>query len=206
MTPDGMLQPTVGSHGETGGAGAAERVDRALEMLRAHLLERTTRNDWDEGHAHEVAQAIVTCLRQAADFPVGASKARDPRLSRERLRRALKFINANLDSKLSWEQIAGAVGLPPFAFGRRFKITTGLTPRQYVIRCRIRKSMSLLSSSNQSIADIALDVGCSCQSHLTTMFQKHTGTTPGMFRKASKRSERVLVRARAAEWTAVPLL
>lgn len=71
---------------------------------------------------------------------------------------ALKFINANLDSKLDWEQMADAVGMSPFAFGRGFK---------------------------QSIADVALDVGCSCQSHLATMFRKHTGTTPGRFRRRS---------------------
>src|ERR1700681_3397624 len=107
MTPDGMLESVVGSEGETGNPGPAGRVDRALDMLRAHLLERITRNGWDEGHAHEVVHAIVTCLRQTAAFAVGVSQVRDPRLSRERLRRALRFINANLDSKLNWEQIAG---------------------------------------------------------------------------------------------------
>ena len=104
----------------------------------------------------------------------------------EILGNALRFINANLDSKLDWEQMAGAVGMSPFAFGRGFKLAMGLTPHQYVICCRIRKAMSLLASSDQGIADIALDVGCSCQSHLTTMFRKHTGTTPGRFRRASK--------------------
>jgi AraC-like DNA-binding protein len=49
--------------------------------------------------------------------------------------------------------------------------------------------MRLLASSERSIVDIALDVGCSCQSHLTTMFRKHTGTTPGSFRRASQRGQ-----------------
>ena len=42
--------------------------------------------------------------------------------------------------------------------------------------------MKLLSRTDCSIVDIALDVGCACQSHFTTMFRKCTGTTPGAFR------------------------
>jgi transcriptional regulator GlxA family with amidase domain len=188
MTPDGMLESIAGSYGQAGNAEPARRVDRALDMLRAHLLERTVGNDWNEEHAHEVARAIVTCLRESTGVPADSKPSRAPGLSREYLRRALRFIRDNLDSKLNWEQIADAVGLAPFNFGRSFKLTTGLTPHQYVIRCRMRKAMSLLASSDQSICDIALDVGCSCQSHLTTLFRKHAGTTPAAFRLASRRA------------------
>jgi AraC family transcriptional regulator len=156
-------------------------------MLRAHLLDRTAGSDWSEEQAHEVALAIVTCLRDSTGLPAVDMPSRVPGLSREHLRRAVKFIHDNLEAKLHWEQIAEAVGLAPFNFGRSFKITTGLTPHQYVIRCRIRKAMSLLVDTGRSICDIALDVGCSCQSHLTTLFRKHTGTTPGAFRTASTR-------------------
>ena len=106
-------------------------------------------------------------------------------LSPETLRRALNFINANLGSKLGWEQIANAAGLDRLRFGRSFKRTTGLTPHQYVARRRIQRARSLLASSNQSIAEIALEVGCYCQSHFTTFFRQHTGITPGAFRAVS---------------------
>jgi AraC-like DNA-binding protein len=197
MTPDGMLESIAGSHGQASSADPARRVDRALDMLRAHLLERTVGNDWNEEHAHEVARAIVTCLRESADFPADDRQMRLPGLSRESLRRAVRFIHDNLDSKLNWEQIAQAVGLAPFSFGRSFKLTTGLTPHQYVIRCRMRKAMSLLANTEQSICDISLDVGCSCQSHLTTLFRKHTGTTPGAFRMASKKTRGAFLAAPA---------
>jgi AraC family transcriptional regulator len=115
---------------------------------------------------------------------------RVPGLSKEHLRRAVQFIVDNLDARLDWKQLGGAVGLAPFHFGRSFKITTGLTPHQYVIRCRICKAMSLLANTDRAICDIALDVGYSCQSRLTTLFRKHTGTTPGAFRMASRKGER----------------
>jgi transcriptional regulator GlxA family with amidase domain len=197
MTPDGMIGSIADSYGQERSPDPARRVDRALDMLRAHLLERTVGSDWNEEHAREVAHAIVACLRESMGVPANDRPSRAPGLSRESLRRAVRFIHDNLDARLDWEQIADAVGLAPFFFGRSFKLTTGLTPHQYVIRCRIRKAMSLLANTEQSICDIALDVGCSCQSHLTTLFRKHTGTTPGAFRMASKGSRGAIVAAPA---------
>jgi len=102
------------------------------------------------------------------------------------LRRAVRFVNDNLDSKLKWDEIASDVGLDPFTFGRGFKLSTGMTPHQYIIRCRLRRAMKLLARDELTLADIALEVGCSCQSHLTTLFRKHLGTTPGVFRMSAR--------------------
>ena len=61
------------------------------------------------------------------------------------MQRAIRFVNDNLDSKLRWDEIATAVGLDPFTFGRGFKLTTGMTPHQYIIRCRLRRAIRLLA-------------------------------------------------------------
>jgi len=158
----------------------------------------TLDNAWDKRYAGEVAHSIVDHLRRNAAYPLEGAKFRGLRLSRQGLRRALAFVNANLDSKLNWGRIARAVGMSTFSFGRRFKVTTGITPHQYVIRRRIRKAMSLLASTERSICDIALDVGCACQSHLTTMFRKYAGTTPSAFRRSAKANRRVPPAAHAA--------
>ena len=63
-----------------------------------------------------------------------------------------------------------------FGFSRSFEQFTVMTPHQYVIRCRVHRAMKLLEGEKLSVSDIALEVGCSRQSHLTTLFRKHTGT------------------------------
>ena len=57
--------------------------------------------------------------------------------------------------------------------------------------------MKLLSQSEMKLAEIALEVGCCCQSHLTALFRKHLNTTPGEYRQSrahadSKSEERLL--------------
>jgi AraC-like DNA-binding protein len=63
-------------------------------------------------------------------------------------------------------------------------MSTGITPQQYVIRCRLRRAVKLLQYGEMGTAEIALEVGCSSQSHLTTLFGRYIGAMPGAFRKA----------------------
>jgi AraC family transcriptional regulator len=162
-------------------------VEHALGMMRTYLVECVAQNDWGEHRAEELAQTIRTCLRQKTDEPDQQAPQRNARLARDVLRRAIRFVNDKLDSKLKWDDMAAAVGLDPFTFGRGFKLATGMTPHQYIIRCRIRRAMRLLAGEEMTLADIALEVGCSCQSHLTTLFRKHLGTTPGAFRGSARK-------------------
>ena len=102
------------------------------------------------------------------------------------MRSALQYVNDNLDSKLSWAQIAAAVGLSEFRFGRSFKLASGVTPHQYVIQCRVARAMKLLERAEASIAEIALEVGCSMPEPPHDGVSQATGTTPGAFRRAAR--------------------
>jgi AraC-like DNA-binding protein len=142
--------------------------------------------------ADRTAHAVVAGLRAGGDASAEGGDMRSAALPLRALRRAIQYINDNLDSRLSWGAIGAAIGLNRFRFGRDFKRATGVTPHQYVLRCRVKRAMKLLSDSDLSIADIALEIGCSCQSHFTTLFRKHTGMTPGAFRRAAEASRRHL--------------
>jgi len=171
------------------------RVDRTLSMLRIHLVECVAENNWEDGRAEEVARTIVACLRGAAtDLGIAVSRERNAKLTQATLRRVIRFINENLDAKLKWDEIATAVNLDRYTFGRAFKLTTGMTPHQYIIRCRLKRALRLLARRELSLAEVALEVGCSCQSHLTTLFREHLGTTPGAFRIAAREDQQWAMR------------
>ena len=161
-------------------------VEHALTMMRTYLVEYAAQNEWGDDRSEELAQTIVACIRQSTNAAHQKVSRFDLPLARDVLRRAIRFINDNLNSTLKWGEIASAVGVDQFSFGRGFKLATGMTPRQYIIRCRLRRAMKLLAKEQVSLADIALEVGCSCQSHLTTLFRKHLGTTPGAFRESAR--------------------
>jgi AraC family transcriptional regulator len=158
------------------------KIEGALEMMRAYLVEYVSYDEGRDDRVDEVTHTIEAWLRQSSAELRQVVPQRASKLSWHVFRHAVRFVHDNLDSKLRWEEIAAEVGLDPFTFGRGFKQSAGMTPRQYVIRCRLRRAMVLLARDDLTLADIALEVGCSCQSHLTTLFRKNLGTTPGALR------------------------
>ena len=104
-------------------------------------------------------------------------------LTHTRLQQAIDYIHAHLERDLSLAEIAQVVNISPTYFASLFKRTTGISPHKYVVQLRVERAKLLLSKTNLAIADIALQVGFSNQSHLTRHFKRLTGATPKQFRK-----------------------
>jgi AraC-like DNA-binding protein len=71
-------------------------------------------------------------------------------------------------------------------FAREFKRLTGFAPHQYVLGRRVERARALLARGERSITEVALTVGFSSQSHLTTAFRRVYGTTPAAYRNQRK--------------------
>ncbi len=61
-----------------------------------------------------------------------------------KLQQILDYISAYLDRDLSLKELGNVVQMSPYYFSRLFKETTGITPRQYIIRRRIERAKNLL--------------------------------------------------------------
>ena len=105
-------------------------------------------------------------------------------LSRERLQRVCDYIEAHLDDRLTLADLAGVACLSPYHFSRSFKQAVGVGPQRYVMERRIERAKILIRRTRQPLASIALEVGFTDQSHLTGVFRRETGMTPGRFRAA----------------------
>jgi AraC family transcriptional regulator len=99
-------------------------------------------------------------------------------LTHAQLQQTINYINTHLDRDLSLVQIAGVINISPTYFASLFKRATGISPHQYVIKQRVERAKLLLTTTELTIADIALQVGFSSQSHLTQQFKRLTSMTP----------------------------
>lgn len=111
-----------------------------------------------------------------------------PQLSHAKLRDIRDYVRVNLANDLSVCELAKIARLSPFHFSRLFKNSVGMTPCQYVIRERIQEGGKMLRTGKESIAEIALAVGFSSQSHFTDVFRKITGSTPKRERSKAQSS------------------
>ncbi|WP_299043952.1 AraC family transcriptional regulator [uncultured Tateyamaria sp.] len=104
-------------------------------------------------------------------------------LNPAQMSRVVDFIEAKIATRITLADLAEMCGISQFRFMRAFKAETGFNPHQYVIERRVARAKSLLQDSEDSIADIAYDIGFSSQAHMTDVFRKRVGATPGQFRR-----------------------
>jgi AraC family transcriptional regulator len=103
-------------------------------------------------------------------------------LTRTQLQQAIDYIHAHLDQDLSLAELAGVINISPTYFANLFKQAMEISPHQYVIQQRVEQARMMLKRTDLAIADIALQVGFSSQSHLTQQFKRLTGMTPKQVR------------------------
>ena len=103
-----------------------------------------------------------------------------------RIRRATAFIEDNFQRNLTLAEIASAAHSSQFHFARLFRKATGLSPYQFLLRCRIDRAAALLRTTDLSIDEIAFRVGFGSASQLSAHFRRRTGATPAAFRHATR--------------------
>jgi len=92
------------------------------------------------------------------------------------------YIQAHCDQNLSLAELAQQAQMSLHYFARSFKQAIGLSPHQYLIRCRIERAKSLLLRNDLPIIEIAQRLGFTDQSHLSRHFKQQTGITPQQWR------------------------
>ena len=110
-------------------------------------------------------------------------KLRPRSLANWQAKRALAYIEANLGSKIALEDLANVVALSRSHFSHAFKDSLGSPPMVYVAMRRVQRAKAMLTSSRESLAEIALTCGFADQSHFNRRFRDAVGIGPGRWRR-----------------------
>ncbi len=160
-------------------------LDPLLEQIALCLREQLNQ----PGQA--TALYVDTLARTAAARLIRSHSTASPTRTRplahrglapNQLRRAVDYIEANLADDITLPELATVTGLSPVYFARQFRQATGLAPHQYLLRTRAERAKRLLAAGTMPLASIALECGFCHQEHLTRVFRKRFGVTPGAYR------------------------
>ncbi len=103
-----------------------------------------------------------------------------PNTHYDKIEKAIRYINENLKTQPSLEEISRAVNLSPFHFQRVFRQWVGITPKRFLQFLTINHAKQLLKDS--SVFDVSLEIGLSSQSRLHDHFVTLEAVTPGQFK------------------------
>ena len=99
------------------------------------------------------------------------------------VRRLRSYMDDRLDSTIRVSDLAGVLRLSTSHFSRAFRKTFGAPPLAYVTRRRMLRAQELMSTSQTSLAQVALECGMCDQAHLSRTFRRVVGINPTTWRR-----------------------
>jgi len=96
---------------------------------------------------------------------------------------AITYVLRHYSEPIEVPRLAALTRLSVSQFDRRFKRLYQMTPIQYVLRVRINAALQALTTSDRSIAEIAVGCGFYDQSYFTKQFRRQFGQTPTAYRE-----------------------
>jgi AraC-like DNA-binding protein len=95
-----------------------------------------------------------------------------------------ELIAANLDDpEIGVAEIADIAGMDRSILTNRFKQAAGIPPKEYLTALRLQRAMTLLRTTEDSVAEVAGQCGFSCANYFIKAFRKRIGTTPLRYRR-----------------------
>jgi len=173
------------------GAGGQVELRPECELVDARLraLAMAVDVEWTAGFPSgrlfldsvEQALAIALVVGYAVrDYPVRTYRGG---LGPARLRRVKELVHAKLEDELTLSALAASVGLSTAHFSEMFRRSTGETPHQFVLRCRVERAKTMLRAPEVRVLDVAVACGFKTQQHFARVFRGHCGSSPTAYRR-----------------------
>ena len=134
--------------------------------------------------AHTISELDVLPRMMYDDFIHRVHKCRtNPKLSRQ-IQQCVDYIEMHLDQKILAADLAKQVGYTEYYLTHKFKEETGLSVTNYTKFAKIERAKVLLKSTDQTVQEIAEQLGFGTRNYFSRVFQEVAGKTPVEFRES----------------------
>ncbi|RAT96330.1 AraC family transcriptional regulator [Brevibacillus sp. Leaf182] len=176
---------------------SAHPSSRLLRLCDALLLGSSTSSEMDSFWQQLRFQKLLGFLLEQ-----NLSPDLIPNKSKE-VENSIRYIQQNYQENITVKQLAQLANVPSWQYTLLFRQLTGKKPLEYVTEQRIHHAKKLLKSSNDSLRDIASQVGFTDEYYFNRRFRKSTGYTPRQYSRLTHRRE--LVQDWAGHEVEIPL-
>lgn len=151
-----------------GESGEAERVFR--EMASEYQLKKPF---WEDACAALLLRFLALAGRLSRDLEAGVAPA-----LRHRMDDVCRAMHREAAENRSVGDYARMCHLSEGRFTHAFKESTGLSPKQYMMRIKVDVACQLLAGTGLSVAEVAAAVGIEDVSYFSRLIKKYTGRSP----------------------------
>lgn len=179
-----LIAASDGAGGKVQLRAEPELMDLRLRTLAMAVdLERTAGFPSGRLFLDSVEQALAIALvvgYAERDYSVRTYRGG---LAPARLRTVKDLVHAKLEDDITLSELAESVGMSTAYFSEMFRMSTGETPHQFVLRYRIERAKEMLRAPEIRILDVALACGFKTQQHFARVFRWKCGFSPTEYRR-----------------------
>jgi AraC family transcriptional regulator len=163
-------------------------IDRHVELrgfMPLHLASRL----YQEFSSTDLASTLVMeglALELLAEV-ARSSLRRTEGLGPAWLNQIVDTLRTRFTEPLSLDDLAAMARVHPIYLARAFRKSQGCSVGDFVRRLRVEAALGELSTSDNSLAEIAAAAGFADQSHFCRIFKRYAGMSPGEYRLRFRR-------------------
>ena len=155
-------------------------VDARLELAHRRLLATADRGDLDYALAEQLLGLVTITAGQVVKGRTPASGShRDSTL----VAAARDLITANHPAAEGLISLAELLGVSPYRLSRACTRELGVSLTRYRNRVRVARALDRIEAGEDSLSELAADLGFADQAHLCRTVREHLGHTPTAVRR-----------------------
>lgn len=151
----------------------------------ASLMHAELHSDFAHGPLYLESLAVAASVQFIKQFSNRSNERfhYNGALKKPGIIRIIKYIDDNINQKITLDCLAQVLHMSAYHFSRSFKVATGYTPFEYLMirRAELAKE-KLIKAKELSLAEIASCVGFTDQSHMNKVIKRLYGKTAGQIR------------------------
>lgn len=156
-------------------------------MMEDFLHRVTNLSDACPIAAYEIEGLVERILRDVLATQISEQPFRSPpRRPDFRIRKAIEFMQGDVSGRLSMDEVARRVGLSRPHFFALFKCQLHVTPNVFWNALRMKEALRQVENADESLTEVACNLGFSTQGNFTRFFRDHAGVPPTLYREASR--------------------
>lgn len=148
-----------------------------------HVFAMRGKDPYAQLHVNSLVSDIMYLLFSAFRWDDFSPHSIESQKYRRRCREIMKYIDEHFRENISMHSLMDAFGISKEHLARIFREYMGTSFKQHLTRTRMYSAYKLLTGSDLTITQIAMDSGFSDSRAFIASFRRIYGATPGQYRR-----------------------
>lgn len=165
-----------------GNIAIVDDIEHELMCLYDEMQDGATTSGLDQ----RLRSLTDCCFQESWRSEDGRMSSTDaPSLTDNRIKKSIELMAENVAHDLKLDTIAREAGLSRPHFYRLFRENLGVTPNVYLNTLRAEAAIERLTTTDQAVTSIGLDLGFASQASFTRFFRANVGIPPTNYRQVA---------------------